>query len=89
MPHRHGLVAWIEPKVGRCSAAFVSGATDGLRAPATRHFGSVREARGWVEQEAAALGGVPIAWVDRPDGASQQRHAGRGDVLAAELFNAP
>jgi hypothetical protein len=81
MPHRHGLVAWVEPEESHCAAAFVSRATRGLRPPATRLFKSVPEARGWVEQEAAALGGVPIAWVDRP------RHADRGDILAAALLD--
>jgi hypothetical protein len=78
----HRLVAWIEPKDGHWAAAIISEATRWLRAPAIRLFSSVHEAHGWIEQEAAALGGVPVAWVDQP------RHAGRGDVLAAELFNA-
>jgi hypothetical protein len=80
MSHRHGFVAWIEPKDGHYAAAFVSGVTRGLRAPATRLFRSNCEARGWVEQEAAALGGVPVAWVDEPDS--------RGEVVPAELLAA-
>ena len=80
MPHGHGFVAWIEPKEGHCAAAFVSGATRGLRAPATRHFRSIREACRWVEQEAAALGGIPVAWVDQPDSQTE--------VLAAEVLAA-
>jgi hypothetical protein len=47
-----------------------------------RLFTSAHDARGWVEQEAAALGGVPIAWVNQP------RHAGRGEGLGVEVFNA-
>jgi hypothetical protein len=82
MPHRQGFVAWVEPKEGHCAAALVSWATMGLRAPATRLCKSVHEARSWVEQEAAALGGVPIAWVDQP------RHAGRGKGLGAPLLDA-
>jgi hypothetical protein len=82
MPYSHGFVAWIEPKEDHCAAAFVSGATRELRAPATGLFSSVDEAHRWVEQEAAAVGGVPIAWLDQP------RHAGRGESLAAELFGA-
>jgi hypothetical protein len=66
--NRHRVVAWIELKDGHCEAAFISEATRWLRAPAVHLFSSVREARGWVEQEAAALGGVPIAWVDQSDG---------------------
>ena len=33
------------------------------RLPATRHCASHSEARQWIEQEAQALGGVPIEWV--------------------------
>jgi hypothetical protein len=82
MAYSHGFVGWIEPKEDHCAAAFVSGATRGLRAPATGRFSSVGEARKWVEQEAAAVGGVPIVWADQP------RHAGRGEGLAAEMFDA-
>jgi hypothetical protein len=59
MLDRCGPIAWIEPKDGHCAAACVSEVTQGLRAPATKLFSSAREARGWVQQEAAALGGVP------------------------------
>jgi hypothetical protein len=75
MSDPHSLVAWIEPKDGNWAAAFISEATKRLRAPAIRLFSSIREARGWVEHEAAVLGGVPIAWVDQADGASRQRQA--------------
>jgi hypothetical protein len=54
----HRLVAWIEPKDGHWAAAFISDATRWLRAPALRLFSSVHEARGWVEREGAALGGM-------------------------------
>jgi hypothetical protein len=64
MPNRLNLVAWIEPQGDRYIAAFVSEKTRWLRAPATRLFRAAQEARSWVEQEAAALGGVPIVWVD-------------------------
>src|SRR5215469_4369662 len=59
---RHGLVAWIEPKGSHYVAAFVSAQTRWFRDPATRLFSAVEEARRWVEQEAAALGGVPVIW---------------------------
>jgi len=57
-----GLVAWIEPKGSHYVAAFVSAKTRSLRDPATRLFSTVEEGRRWVEQEATALGGVPVAW---------------------------
>ena len=63
----HRLVGWIEPKDGHWAAAFISEATRWLRAPAIRLFSSVHEARGWVEREAAALGGIPVAWVNQPN----------------------
>jgi hypothetical protein len=63
---RRGLVAWIEPNGSHYVAAFVSVKTRWFRDPATRLFGAVEEARGWVEQEAAALGGVPIVWESQP-----------------------
>jgi hypothetical protein len=88
MSNGHHVIAWIELKNGHWAAAFISKATRRLRAPAVRLFSSIREARGWVEQEAAALGGVPIAWVDQPQGASCQRHAGKGEVLAVALDDA-
>jgi hypothetical protein len=61
-----GLVAWIEPKDGHYVAAFVSAKTRWLRDPATRLFSAVEEARRWVGQEAAALGGVPVVWERQP-----------------------
>ena len=61
-----GLVAWIEPKDGHYVAAFVSAKTRWLRDPATRLFSAVEEARRWVEQQAAALGGVPVVWENQP-----------------------
>jgi hypothetical protein len=79
----HRLVAWIEPKDGHWAAASISEATRWLRAPAIRHFSSVHEARGWVEQEAAALGGIPVAWVNQPN---DLRQAGRSaEVVLAEV----
>jgi hypothetical protein len=63
---RRDLVAWIEPKGSHFVAAFVSARTRWLRDPATRLFSAVEEARGWVEQEAAALGGVPVVWESQP-----------------------
>ena len=64
MPNRRTLVAWIEPKGDHYTAAFVSEKTRWLREPATRVFGAAHDARSWVEQEAAALGGVPVVWED-------------------------
>jgi hypothetical protein len=61
-----GLVAWIEPKGSHYLAAFVSAKTRWLRDPATRLFSAVEEARRWVEQEAAALGGVSVVWESQP-----------------------
>jgi hypothetical protein len=95
-----GLVAWIEPKDGRCAAAFVSEATRGLRAPATQLFSSIREARGWVQREPAALdGGVPVVSVDQSEALATQlldtaghrfrvmaRAAALGRAVASEIF---
>ena len=64
MLNGHRLIAWIEPGEGHCLARFVAEAAKSLRAPATRRFSAPSEARGWVECEAAALGGVPVVWVD-------------------------
>ena len=61
-----GLVAWIECKGSQYVAAFVSARTRWFRDPATALFNAVEEARHWVEQEAAALGGVPIIWESQP-----------------------
>jgi hypothetical protein len=61
-----GLVAWIEPKGSHYMAAFVSGRTRWFRDPATRLFSAVEEARRWVEQEGAALGGVSVVWESQP-----------------------
>jgi hypothetical protein len=61
-----GLVAWIEPKGSHYVAAFVSAKTRWFRDPATRLFSAVEEARHWVEQEAAALGGAPVVWESQP-----------------------
>ena len=61
-----GLVAWIEPQGSHYVAAYVSAKTRWLRDPATRLFSAAQEARRWVEQEAAALGGVPIVWENQP-----------------------
>jgi hypothetical protein len=61
MPGR-GLVAWIEPKGSHFMVAFVSSKTRWFRDPATRLVTTLEEARRWLEQEAAALGGVPVVW---------------------------
>ena len=65
---RHGLVAWIEPDGSHYVAAFVSAKTRWFRDPATRRFSGVEEARRWVEEEAAALGDVPVIWESQPYG---------------------
>jgi hypothetical protein len=62
----HGPIAWIEPKGSHFVAAFASAKTRWFRDPATRLFSAVEEARRWVEQEAAALGGVPVVWESQP-----------------------
>jgi hypothetical protein len=62
-----GLVAWIEPKGSHYLAAFVSEKARWFRYPATRLFSAIEEARRWVEQEAAALGGIPVVWESQPD----------------------
>jgi hypothetical protein len=62
----HGLVAWIEPKGSHYMAAFVSAKTRWFRDPATRFFSAAEEARRWVEQEAAALGGARVVWESQP-----------------------
>jgi len=80
MSKGHQVIAWTEFKDGRCEAAFISEITRWMRAPAVRLFSSIREARDWVEQEAAALGGVPIAWVDKPDAARKERRNGKGEI---------
>jgi hypothetical protein len=56
------LVAWIEPKGSHFMVAFVSTTNRWSRDPATRLCTTVEEARRWIEQEAAALGGVPVVW---------------------------
>ena len=61
-----GLVAWIEPKGSHFMAAFISAKTRCFRDPATRLFSAVEDARRWVEQQAAALGGVPVVWENQP-----------------------
>ena len=81
MPNYHRLVAWIEPKGGRWAAAFISEGSRWLRAPAMRLFSSVRDARSWVGQEAAALGGIPVSWVNQPDEAPQQRQVALSDAV--------
>ena len=60
------LMAWIDQPGEQVMAAFVASAAP-QRAPATRHFASLEEARGWVEAEARAFG-VPVEWVDRAPG---------------------
>jgi hypothetical protein len=65
MPAGAKLLAWIEARDGReFTAAFVAALASG-RAPATRCCASLAEAWRWVEQEAKALGGVPIEWSDQ------------------------
>jgi hypothetical protein len=60
------FVAWIEPKGSNFMAAFISAKTRWFRDPATGLFSAVEEARRWVEQQAAALGGVPVVWENQP-----------------------
>jgi hypothetical protein len=74
-----GLVAWIEPQGSRYVAAFVSAKTRWFRDPASRLFSAVEEARRWVEQEAAALGGVPVVWESQPY--ATHRLIGEADCL--------
>jgi hypothetical protein len=59
------LLAWVEPRSGdqAFTAAFVSVPTASRRAPATYSCDSPREAREWVEVQAAALG-IPVEWTD-------------------------
>ena len=67
MSDRNRLVAWVEPQSDhKFVAAFVASAARSQRAPAVAHFHSMSEARGWVEEQAAAFGGVQVDWVDRP-----------------------
>lgn len=67
MPNHDRLIAWVEPKGEReCVAAFVSSATRSSRAPAIQRCFSVDEAKSWVEDQAAALGGIPVDWMDQP-----------------------
>jgi hypothetical protein len=58
------LLAWIEPKGCRYTAAFVATAAI-RRQPATRDYSTAAEARQWVEHEAAILR-VPVHWANRP-----------------------
>jgi hypothetical protein len=68
MPASAKLLAWIVSQGGhQFTAAFVA-ALAPRRRPATRRCASMEEARRWVEQEAEALGGVPIAWTDQEPG---------------------
>jgi hypothetical protein len=67
MPSSRKLLAWIDPQTGdRVTAAFVASAMASKRSPVTRRCASQDEARQWVEREAAALGDVPVEWIDRP-----------------------
>jgi hypothetical protein len=54
------LLAWLTPHQGLIEGAFVAMGTE--REPARRVCGSEREARCWIEHEAAALGAA-VAWV--------------------------
>jgi hypothetical protein len=66
MPEGDRLLAWLEPREGdEVEAAFVAAAAKAERAPATQSCSSPREAKQWVEDEAAALG-APVEWLDRP-----------------------
>ena len=61
------LLAWIEhpPDTTDCIGAFIAAGT--TREPAWGRFATEREARAWVEAEAAALR-VPVSWgVKAPD----------------------
>ena len=55
-PH---IKAWINRLDGLVEAAFVAAGTS--RLAARRIFPDEREARGWIEREAAAVG-APVEW---------------------------
>jgi hypothetical protein len=55
------VMAWLAPCQGQVEAAFVAMGTK--REPARRICSNEREARRWIEREAAALGAA-IAWVN-------------------------
>jgi hypothetical protein len=74
-----GLVAWIEPNGSHYMAAFVSAKTRWFCDPAIQLFRAVEEARRWVEQEAAAVGGVPVLWESQPS--ASQRPTMEADCL--------
>jgi hypothetical protein len=62
MPHSDRLLAWIESCADdEFLAAFVGSAAS-KRIPATQLCSSPDEARRWVQEEAAAFGGVPVEW---------------------------
>jgi hypothetical protein len=54
------LLAWLTPHHGQVEGAFVAVGTE--REPARRLCGSEREARCWIEREAASFGAA-ITWV--------------------------
>jgi hypothetical protein len=63
MPSDITLLAWIEPNShAEFRASFVSKAAQ-RRQPATKRCVSTKDARQWVEDQAAALG-VRVEWVD-------------------------
>ena len=63
------LRAWIETRGDQQGvlAAFIGVPPDSdtpvRRLPATRHCASHTEAKQWVEDEARALGDIPVEWV--------------------------
>jgi hypothetical protein len=59
-PH---IKAWISRLDGLVEGAFVAAGTSHLAA--RRIFPDEREARGWIEREAAAIG-APLVWYDPP-----------------------
>jgi hypothetical protein len=71
LPHtiKGRVCAWVEAHGEAFEAAFVclpcGARLRAARRPATKRWASEREARYWVEREAAALG-FPVEWMGGP-----------------------
>jgi hypothetical protein len=65
MPAGAKLLAWVETRDDHDFIAAFVAASASRRQPATRRCRFRDEARQWVEEEAAALGGVAIEWSDQ------------------------